>query len=223
MSFIQPFNRMHTLPKLCLSLVPGILVILFFGRENRSLSFNILLGWDTFCLCSILLFWITFFSLKKQQIRQETIVLQTNAPLIFFLSVLLITASVGIIILLFSEQGDLAPKGNRGVTILVGFGGLVLSWFLLHTLFTIHYAHMYWAPGRKNNVPRGGLQFPAEEHPDYIDFAYFSFVNGMTFQVSDVSVSSQSMRLLVLFHCLLSFAFNTTIVALSINLLAGFV
>ena len=69
----------------------------------------------------------------------------------------------------------------------------------------------------------GGLIFPGELKPDYRDFAYFSFIIGMTCQVSDVSVTSRSMRLLALLHGLLSFAFNTVILALSINIISGLV
>jgi uncharacterized membrane protein len=70
---------------------------------------------------------------------------------------------------------------------------------------------------------RGGLDFLNEKRPDYLDFAYFSFVIGMTFQVSDVTVSSSRIRRLVLLHGLISFLFNTIIVALSINIIAGMV
>jgi uncharacterized membrane protein len=66
-----------------------------------------------------------------------------------------------------------------------------------------------------------GLEFPEEDCPDYLDFAYFSFVIGMTFQVSDVQITSRIIRKQVLLHGLLSFALNTFVVALTINLIAG--
>jgi uncharacterized membrane protein len=100
---------------------------------------------------------------------------------------------------------------------------VVASWTLAHTTFALHYAHHYYgdrpAPGAERD--RGGLAFPGEEPPDYWDFFYFSFVIGMTCQVSDVQVTSRPMRRLTLMHGVLSFFFNTVILALAVNLLAG--
>jgi uncharacterized membrane protein len=100
---------------------------------------------------------------------------------------------------------------------------VVASWTVTHTVFALHYAHHYYgdgpAPGADDD--RGGLAFPGEEPPDYWDFLYFSFVVGMTCQVSDVQVTSRAMRRMTLMHGVLSFFFNTVILALSVNLLAG--
>ncbi|MNU19175.1 hypothetical protein D3C71_73970 [compost metagenome] len=221
MSLIQPFNRIHIGPKLAFGMVLGGLTTALFWQANKAWVFNILVGWDVFCLSSIILFWITFFSIDSRQIREEVQVLNTNTPVIFMLAVSLILASLAIILLLFTQKTATNPDQDTR-NIIIGFGGLLLSWTLFHTLFTIHYAHAYYQPvSEKDRHIQRGLQFPEEEHPDYLDFAYFSFVNGMTFQVSDVSVTDKRMRILVLFHCLLAFGFNTFIVALSINLIAG--
>ena len=103
-------------------------------------------------------------------------------------------------------------------------GTILLSWGFTHLLFAIHYAHGFYGdaddPGDSAGVA-GGLSFPGEENPDYWDFLYFSFVVGMTCQVSDVQVTSRVMRRLTLGHGIIAFLFNTVILALSINLLAG--
>jgi uncharacterized membrane protein len=78
-------------------------------------------------------------------------------------------------------------------------------------------------PDDEKDKVTGGLEFPDEKNPDYLDFVYFSFVVGMTFQVSDVEISSRPIRRLVLLHGLISFAFNTAIVALSINVISSLV
>jgi uncharacterized membrane protein len=100
---------------------------------------------------------------------------------------------------------------------------VVVSWMLTHTTFALHYAHHYYgdgpAPGSADD--RGGLAFPGNELPDYWDFLYFSFVVGMTCQVSDVQVTSRDMRRLTLLHGVLAFFFNTVILALAVNLLAS--
>jgi uncharacterized membrane protein len=95
------------------------------------------------------------------------------------------------------------------------------SWLLTQTTFAFRYAHHYYGDPEGPEVLRGGLIFPNEPAPDYWDFFYFSFVVGMTCQVSDVQVSSHSMRRLTLGHGVLAFFFNTGVLALAVNILAS--
>ena len=92
-------------------------------------------------------------------------------------------------------------------------------------MFTLRYAHLYYRPteGGHNAGRQQGLEFPNDTEPDFLDFTYFSFVIGMTFQVSDVTISSREIRRLALVHALLSFAFNTLLVALTINVVSGII
>ena len=96
---------------------------------------------------------------------------------------------------------------------------VLLAWALTHTAFALRYAHLYY---RDDHEGEGGLDFPGGAKPADFDFAYFSYTVGMCFQVSDVTVSSPQIRRTVLAHALLSFAYNTVIVALALNLLFGF-
>ena len=101
---------------------------------------------------------------------------------------------------------------------------IVLSWSLVHTVFTLHYAHGYYGPTDDLDDADGlvgGLEFPSENQPDYWDFMYFSYVVGMTAQVSDVQVSGRQLRRLTLIHGVVSFFFNTIILALTINIVAS--
>jgi len=92
---------------------------------------------------------------------------------------------------------------------------------LIHTSFTLRYAHIFYGDHEtKPNMHAGGLDFPGDALPDYLDFAYFSFVLGMTFQVSDVQITSRRFRRLALLHGMISFVFDTTMIALTINILA---
>lgn len=101
---------------------------------------------------------------------------------------------------------------------------IVGSWLLVHTIFAMHYAHEYYQDHKtQSNTKAGGLDFPEDVEPDYWDFLYFSFVIGMTSQVSDVEITSRSLRRLALLHGILSFFFNTAIVAMSINIIAGLI
>ena len=101
---------------------------------------------------------------------------------------------------------------------------IVGSWLLVHTIFASHYAHAYYKTGKSlNECKEDGLDFPGDIEPDYWDFLYFSFVIGMTSQTSDVEVTSRQIRRLSLLHGVLSFFFNTTIVAMTINIIAGLI
>jgi len=103
----------------------------------------------------------------------------------------------------------------------IGFAAVALGWLLIHTLFTFHYAHLYYRDRDRDKEGDRGLTFPGNQLPDYIDLAYFSFVIGMTFQVSDVQITARPIRQWVLLHGLISFAYNTTILALVVNVVSS--
>lgn len=109
------------------------------------------------------------------------------------------------------------------LTLHVALSGVtvVCSWLLTHTMFALHYAHDYYRDNSDLSSGKASLDFPQENQPDYWDFLYFSFVIGMTCQVSDVQIASRAMRRLALMHGVLTFFFNTVILALSINIIAG--
>ncbi len=102
----------------------------------------------------------------------------------------------------------------------ISFLALIFSWMVIHTRFAFHYAHLYYRNKQHGNT-ESELIFPGDRQPDYLDFAYYAFVVGMTSQVSDVVISSRRMRRITLVHSLFSFGFNMAILALSINILAG--
>jgi len=99
---------------------------------------------------------------------------------------------------------------------------VVAAWSLMQTVFALRYAHIYYGDSDDLNKHAGGLKFPGHDAPDYLDFAYFAFVIGMTCQVSDVGISSKPLRKLALLQGVLSFGFNTIILALAINTIADF-
>lgn len=118
------------------------------------------------------------------------------------------------------ELADVGGDKTSGIP--MAAVSLALAWLFANALFAIHYAHIYYLKARTAAHDLGGLDFPGPGNtPDYWDFAYFAFVLGMTFQVSDVQVTSGRMRKLALFHGLLAFLFNIAVVALSVNLVAS--
>jgi uncharacterized membrane protein len=109
--------------------------------------------------------------------------------------------------------------------VLLAICTIVGAWLLVHTIFALHYARSYYKDGRLSlkDCQLQKLNFPNELEPDYWDFLYFSLVIGMTSQVSDVTIVSRQIRRLSLYHSVLSFFFNTAIVAMSINIIAGII
>ena len=102
--------------------------------------------------------------------------------------------------------------------ILLGAVSILVSWLLMNTIFALHYAHMYYQNGRGDG---GGLVFPGNETPDYLDFLYFALVLGMTFQVSDVAIVDRRMRRVALLHAVVSFFLNVVVISLSVSTLAA--
>ena len=103
--------------------------------------------------------------------------------------------------------------------ILLAVMTIASSWFFIHLMFAFNYAHDFYIS--KNKGFDGGLQFPGTEHPDYFDFLYFSAIIGTSGQTADVSFSSQPMRRIGTVHCVLAYVFNTTVLALTINIASG--
>jgi uncharacterized membrane protein len=111
---------------------------------------------------------------------------------------------------------------SQGVWQHIALAGITvfLSWTFLHTMFAVHYAHEYYA-GPENDLARG-LEFPGDETPEYWDFMYYSFIIGTACATADVNITSKNMRIITMLHCIVAFFFNTTILALTVNIGAGF-
>jgi uncharacterized membrane protein len=158
---------------------------------------------------------------SPQRVRQRARLVDPRRWVI--LAIIVAAATVSLVALGFTLQR--APQETPaalGARLALAGLTVVTSWMLTHVMFALHYAHHYYGDGpAPGDDDRGGLAFPGEEQPDYWDFLYFSFVVGMTWQVSDVQVTSPAMRRITLLHGVLSFFFNTVILALSVNLLAG--
>ncbi|HEX3705663.1 MAG TPA: DUF1345 domain-containing protein [Mycobacteriales bacterium] len=116
-------------------------------------------------------------------------------------------------------QSHSAHGSTRGVEIGLGVGSVVMSWLLVHTIFTLKYARLYYNDSSK--AGEGGIEFEHNVRPPYSDFAYLAFTIGMTFQVSDTDLQSVEYRRLALHHALLSYLFGAVILAATINLVAG--
>jgi uncharacterized membrane protein len=126
-----------------------------------------------------------------------------------------VTSLVGVGLTL--ARASKAVGGTRFVFTLAAILTVITSWALVHTIFTLRYAHTYYRD------PVGGVDFKSDDAPDYHDFAYLAFTIGMTFQVSDTDLTSSAMRRIALRHSLLSYLFGAVILALTINVTASFI
>jgi len=126
-----------------------------------------------------------------------------------------IISLVGVAVTL--AQASVRSGGPRALLTVVAILTVIVSWLLVHTVFMLRYAHAYYGQ------PVGGIDFSNDAAPDYNDFAYVAFTVGMTFQISDTDLTSSVMRRLALRHALLSYLFGAVILAMTINVTAGFV
>jgi uncharacterized membrane protein len=203
--------------RLAFSIVVAAVAFVVVQREARFWTASIA-AWDTFALTVLLLAWIMILVTRRSEIRKRAQAQDLSATLIFIFAVAAACASlIGVGFLLHSNRAEhRAHELVHFALVLVAVGA---AWSLTHTVFGLRYAHTFYGdsdqPGATEHA--GGLDFPGERLPDYLDFAYFSFVIGMTFQVSDVQITSREIRRLVLVHGILSFGFNTVVLALAIN------
>ncbi|MDQ6810040.1 MAG: DUF1345 domain-containing protein [Verrucomicrobiota bacterium] len=174
--------------------------------------------WDAFAFCVLALAWLTIVTTPPAKLRSRARDQDVSRTVIFVFVVLAACAGLFAVgFLFYANKGT--PRPHFTFHLLLTLFAVVASWCLVHTVFGLRYAHKFYGDDDDAETDRhaGGLEFPGERLPDYMDFAYFSFVIGMTFQVSDVQITTREFRQLVLIHGMLAFAFNTVILALTIN------
>jgi uncharacterized membrane protein len=131
---------------------------------------------------------------------------------------LCIAVAVSSVVLVALSTELHAAKNGGAVAMGTAAISIVLSWLFMNTMYALHYAHGYYGDFGKQHE---GLEFPGTKQPDYWDFVYFAFVVGMCFQVSDVQITSHTLRRTALLHSVVAFFFNVFIIALSVNIAAG--
>jgi uncharacterized membrane protein len=218
--------RLDTHHRLLISLAVSAVVLFCFVGGRFSVPALILVTWIAFAVSIIVMDWVIILTSHPKEVRTIARIEDSSRTLIFIFVLISSLVSTLAIFFLLKSSKQLSPQVVTG-HVLLGMASVIASWTLVHTIFTLRYAHMFYTTdtdddGKKKQL--GGLQFPGDEkEPDYLDFVYFSFVLGMTFQVSDIEISSRQIRRLAWVHGMISFAFNTAIVALSINVISGLV
>ena len=184
-------------------------------------------GWDGFALVSLVLMLLSMQRDDVEDIRRVAASEDLTRAAAFAVVIGGALASlVAVVSLLATLKG--LPEKAKALHLALGVGAVALSWALLHCVFTLRYAHAYYDTDDAG-ADFGGLVFPDDTgkadgdklQPNYLDFAYFSFVIGMTAQTADVGISSRHLRRTALLHCIVSYLFNTAIVALTIGTIGG--
>jgi uncharacterized membrane protein len=199
-------------PRTFLAVALGIAAFLLLPSSLRTVT-RVLIGWDIFVAMYIILVYIMMLRSNLNTIRRMAALQDDGRFVIPLLTALGAFASLAAIVF------ELGQGQHKPTELIFATSTVALSWAAVHTAFALHYAHDYYRGGKP-----GGLQFPSgdkNDHADYWDFVYFSFVIGMTAQVSDVGITDKAIRRIATVHGIISFVFNTALLALMVNIAAS--
>jgi uncharacterized membrane protein len=208
----RPVRVVYARPRTFISFALGIVAFLLLPGSLRLVT-RFLIGWDIFASFYLVLAYIMMFRCDLGHIRRNAVLQDDGRFLILLVTALGAFASIAAIVFELGASHRSAPE------LALATGTIALSWAAVHTTFALHYAHDYYRGAKP-----GGLQFPSgdqHDHADYWDFVYFSFVIGMTAQVSDVGITDKTIRRTVTAHGIISFFFNTALLALMVNIAAS--
>jgi uncharacterized membrane protein len=208
----KPVRVVYARPRTFISIAIGI-VAFFLLPQSLRLGTRLLLGWDIFIAFYLVLVYIMVYRCGLAHIRRNAVLQDDGRFLILLVTALGAFASIAAIVF------ELGPEHRNTPELALATVTIALSWTAVHTTFALHYAHEFYRGAKP-----GGLDFPKgheDEDPDYWDFVYFSFVIGMTAQVSDVGVTDKTIRRTATAHGIISFVFNTALVALMVNIAAS--
>ena len=188
----------------CLSVAVAVMV----GQKTSPMVAAVC-GWDSLAISYLaVLFW-RLGRVDAQTLSRRAAEIDQGRRMLTSLFVAAAVASLGAI-------GVIVSGGHDAFRIALGGATILVSWTLMHTVFATHYAHRYFQLS-------GGIDFPGDKAPRFSEFLYFAFTVGMTFQVSDVTTTSQAMRRLVLTHAVVAFGFNTVIIAITVGVAASLI
>jgi uncharacterized membrane protein len=188
-------------------------VSFFLLPETLRLVTRLLIAWDIFIAAYLTLVYTMVFRSGLAHIKRNAVLQDDGRFLILMVTALGAFASIAAIVF------ELGATRHTGPELALATVTIALSWVTVHTTFALHYAHEFYRGARP-----GGLQFPSgDQHDDadYWDFVYFSFVIGMTAQVSDVGITDKIIRRTATAHGIISFVFNTALIALMVNIAAS--
>lgn len=210
MSWINRLFRLHAALWLGLAVLIAVIAL---TPTDWDWPTRIAAGWGAGALAFLALTFARLFrSRSVEAIRKRAAEMDQAGGAVLPLSLLAAAASVFIIVM---EAAGGKPSATSA---LFSLGVIALSWLFVHVIFTLHYAHEFYAPADKGKGDRQGLIFPGEDDADYWDFLHFALIIGVANQTADIQISSQKLRRLATLHSLVAFLFNTVILALAVNI-----
>jgi uncharacterized membrane protein len=211
----RPLRIVRARPRLFLSILVGVVAFALTPPDWR-LAVRVLSGWNIMIALYLALAMRMMAAADVRHIRRRARLQDEGQYAILALAAIAALASLGAIV---SILGATSASERQPIDLLLGILTILLSWFFTHIMFALHYAHEFYD---ENGGRGGGLLFPGDlKEPDYWDFVYFSFVIGMTNQVSDVAITCRPIRHTVSVHGIISFFFNVALLALTINIAAS--
>lgn len=198
--------------KIVVALVVGVLVAVA-ASSVEVVHHAIIAGWAAACLVYIVWVWASVWRMDGEQTRSHARLEDPGRRIADLVLVVASVAAIVAVVFVLVDARTLKGGAQLGIALLAVVS-IALTWTLVHTVYTLRYARIYY---RRN----GGVDFNQDEPPSYADFAYLAFTLGMTFQVSDTNISSPYIRRVILRHTLLSYLFGTVIIAATVNLVAG--
>jgi uncharacterized membrane protein len=202
--------------RLLLAVVAGLAAVLAIP-VRYGLALRLLAAWDCAAVTVLILSWSLILRATPEHTRNKAAADDPGRHAVSALLILTSVVSLFATVLIVREGRTLAPLA-RDVFVVLCMVAVAGAWLVTHTGYTLRYAHLYY---RDHGEGTGGLNFPGDAPPAYLEFAYFAFTVGMCFQVSDVTVATRRLRRTVLSHAMLSFAYNTAILATAVNLGVG--
>ena len=201
-------------PRIFLSAALAIVVFLLLPPSLR-IATRLLVAWDVAVVLYLIMLYLLMARSRVSDIRRHAADLDEGRFVILVLTITAALASLGAIL---AELSTSQGMTRTPLQLILATVTIVLSWFFIHSMFALHYAHEFYGDrGGKHS----GLNFPGEEDADYWDFVYFSFVIGMTFQVSDVAIATRPIRHVATAHGIVAFFFNAALLALVVNIAAS--
>ena len=197
----------------------AILYILLRGYTEWDWSTGLLLSWNISIVCYLFLSLKTLWRTNHLDILKRA--QQQDASKWVILCLVFLTLVMCVIAIVIELSHISYAPLIKTVHLVLAIMTIISAWFFMHTIFAIHYAHDYYLA--RSRQQECGLDFPKTTEPQYSDFIYFSYVIGTSAQTADVSITSRSMRVLNTLHILLAYGFNTTILAICINVAASFI
>ncbi len=207
-----PARVIYARPRTFIAIAIGIAAFFLLPGSLRLVT-RLLVAWDVFIGFYLLLVYTMMLRSEHRHIRRDAALQDDGRFVILAVPALGAFASIAAIV------SELGTSHRSGIELAHATMTIALSWAAVHTTFALHYAHSYY----RGDKP-GGLQFPSgdkQDHADYWDFVYFSFVIGMTAQVSDVGITDKSIRRTATAHGIISFIYNTALLALTVNIAAS--